>query len=243
MKQLSINLSILLLALLTATNGLYAQKKWKGDGNVVKEKRTVGTFEQLELSGVFNVQLSQGDQEEVIVETDQNLQELVETINENGKLIIKSKKGVNKTKSTKMNVYVTVTNINNLEIGGVGNISTENLLVLDGLNLEISSVGNTSLELDCDALNAEFSSVGNIELKGEVETAVVENSGVGNLNALDLEVQNLDLENSGMGNAKVYATNELSIENSGMGNLYYKGNADIKDFETSGMGKVKRVDD
>lgn len=243
MKQLSINLSILLLALLTATNGLYAQKKWKGDGNVVKEKRTVEAFEQLELSGVFNVQLNQGDKEEVIVETDQNLQLLVETVNENGKLIIKSKKGVNKRKSTKMVVYVTLTNINYLEIGGVGNVTCVNQLSLNNLNLEVSGVGNANLNLDCDALNAEFSSVGNIELIGEVETAFIENSGVGNLNAYELEVQNLDLENSGIGNAKVYASHELSVENSGMGNLYYKGSAEIKDFETSGMGKVKRVDD
>lgn len=243
MKQLSINLSILILALLTTTTNLNAQKKWKGDGNVVKEKRTVEAFDQLELSGVFNVQISQGDKEEVIVETDQNLQPLVETVNENGKLIIKSKKGVKNQKSTKMMVYVTVTDINNLEIGGVGNVSCTNQLVLDNLDLEISGVGNTNLELDCEELNAELSSVGNIELAGEVETAFVENSGVGNLNALKLEVQNLDLENSGIGNAKVYAIQELSVENSGMGNLHYKGDADIKNFETSGMGKVKRIND
>jgi len=242
-KRLFINLSILLFAFLISTNVMHAQKKWKGDGNVVKEERTFDAFEQLELSGVFNVQLSQGENEKVVVETDQNLQVLVETINENGKLIIKSKKGIKNIKSTKMNVYVTVADINYLEIGGVGNTSCTSLLTLDNLNLEVSGVGNTSLELDCEELNAELSSVGNIELAGEVETAFIENSGVGNLNAFDLEVLNLDLENSGIGNAKVYASNELSVENSGMGNLYYKGNAILKDFETSGMGKVKRVDD
>jgi len=243
MKQLSINLSILLLTFLTSTSGTYAQKKWKGDGNVVKEERAVKAFDYLNLSGVFNVELIQGEKEKVVVETDQNLQELVEIVNENGKLIIQSKKGVSKTKSTKMNVYVTITDVNYLEIGGVGNISCSNRLSLDNLNLEISGVGNTSLDLDCETLDAELSSVGNIELMGEAETATIENSGVGNLNAFDLEIQNLDLENSGIGNAKVYAEQELSVENSGMGNLFYKGNATIKDFEISGMGKVKRVDE
>jgi len=243
MKQLIINSSILLLAFLTSTNYTYAQKKWKGDGNVVKEERTISAFEQLELNGVFNVYLSQGEKEKVFVETDQNLQVLVETVYENGKLIIKSKKGVNKIKSTKMNVYVTIADISYLEIGGVGNTSCDNKLSLDNLTLEVSGVGNTNLELDCKQLKAELSPVGNIELMGEAETASIENSGVGNLNAYDFQIQNLDLENSGIGNAKVYAAKELSVENSGMGNLFYKGNAVLKDFETSGMGKVKRVDD
>jgi len=236
LKQLSINLSILLLAFSISTTNIYAQKKWKGDGNVVKEERTISAFTQLELSGV-------GVEEKVVVETDQNLQELIETINENDKLIIKSKKELKKLKSTKTNIYVTVTDINYLEIGGVGNISCNNQLTLDNLNLEIFGVGNTNLELDCEMLKAEMSAVGNIELAGEVETAFIENSGVGNLNAFDLQVQNLDIENSGVGKAKVYAVKELSIENSGIGNLSYKGDAVIKNIESSGIGKIKRVDD
>lgn len=241
MKQFRISLSILLLAFLT-TNCAYAQKK-KGDGNVVKQERQVGTFNELELSGVFNVEISQGEKELVVVETDQNLQEYIETNNENGRLVIKTEKGVSIKKSTKLNVYVTVADINYLEISGVGNISCLDKLILSSLNLEISGVGNTSLALDCEILNAENSSVGNIELVGEIETAFIENSGVGNLNAFELIVQNLTFENSGVGKAKVYAAQELSIENSGIGNLFYKGNANIKKFESSGIGKIKRVED
>jgi len=242
LKQLSFNLGILLFALSTCTNNTYAQKKWKGDGNVVKEERTVDAFKQLELSGVFNAQLSQGAKEKVVIETDQNLQKLIETVNKNDKLIIKTKEEFKKRKSTKINVYVTVTDINYLEIGGVGKISCASRLTLDNLELEIFGVGNTNLELDCEMLNAEISSVGNTELVGEVETAFIENSGVGNLNAFDLRVQKLNLENSGIGKAKVYAEKEISVENSGIGGLQYKGNAVIKDFESSGIGKIKQID-
>ena len=50
-----------------------------GDGNVVTEERNVNTFNKIDISGHFEVFIKQGKQENVEIETDQNLLQLIET--------------------------------------------------------------------------------------------------------------------------------------------------------------------
>lgn len=234
-------LSFIFLSFIILNLSVNAQKL-KGNGNVVSEVTEVNEFNHLSLKGVFNTTLIQGDKPQVIIETDENLIQTIQIIEDGGKLTIKSKKGMNIKKSTKMNVYVTLQNLDDLEIKGVGNVSTENMLTFaDPLNVEIEGVGNTHLQLDCGELDANFSSTGNIELEGKVAQAAIRNTGVGNLNAFDLLVENLEIDNSGIGNVKIYASNTLTIQSSGIGNLEYKGDAEIKDFNVSGIGKVRKL--
>ena len=217
-------------------------QKLKGNGKVISKETVVNNFTQLSLKGVFNTILIQGDYPKVLIETDENLVETIQIIEEDGKLTIKSKKGANIKKSTKMNVYVTFQNLDDLEIKGVGNVSTKNMLTFnDALNVEIEGVGNTDLQLTCSELNAKFASTGNITLDGNVKQACIKNSGIGNINAFNLLVQDLEINNSGIGNVKIYAVNTLNIKSSGIGNLEYKGDAEIKDFNISGIGKVRKL--
>jgi len=217
-------------------------QKLKGNGNVVEQATEVEVFNQLSLNGVFNTTLLQGDKPQVVIETDENLLETIQIIEEDGKLTIKGKKGVSIKSATKMHVYVTLQSLNNLEIKGVGNVGSENLLTFsEALNVDVKNVGNTSLQLNCTNLKALFASTGNISLDGEAQQATIKNKGVGNVNAFNFIVQDLEINNSGIGNVKIYAANTLSIQSSGVGNLKYKGDAEIKDFNVSGVGKVKKL--
>ena len=71
----------------------------------------------------MNVQIAYGNSNSVTVEADENLLPYIETTVENGKLSIKSKKNVNLKSSSKMNVYVSMTKINSLQLSGSGNIN------------------------------------------------------------------------------------------------------------------------
>lgn len=213
----------------------------KGNGNVIEKEYNVTSFQQLNIEGVFNTWISQGEENLVVVEADENLIHLIEVIEENDNLTLQTKKKMKIKKSTKMNVYVTLTDIENMEIAGVRNVKCDSVLNLDYLVLEVNGVGNTSLLINCDQLEAEFSSVGNIDFEGEAVEANFEISGTGNLDASEFEVENLTVENSSIGNVKIYATETLEINSSGIGNLYYKGDAELKNFNVSGIGKVNKM--
>lgn len=212
----------------------------KGNGNVVTKERTVSTFSKLELNGVFNVFVAQGGKEAVKVETDENLQDHIEVVQEGSHLIIKSKDKPT-IKATKMNVYVTVTNLDLMEVNGVGNVSSTSALKLDKFKLNFTGVGSTDLNLNSKDLTVKIEGVGNIKLKGSADNASITASGTGNLEAFDLAAKKLDVNVSGVGNTEVRADEEISINSSGIGNLSYTGNATVKSKNASGIGKVKKV--
>ncbi len=139
-----------------------------------------------------------------------------------------------------MNVYVTVRDIDQLKISGVGNVETSERLRLKDLDLRIKSVGNVDLEIEADYLDARLSSVGNVSLSGKIGKADIDNTGVGKLAAYDLHNEVLKLKAAGVGRTEIYASKELAIISSGVGNVYYKGDAVITDLNVRGVGQVKK---
>lgn len=211
-----------------------------GNGHVVKQNRQLSPFSKIKIDGVFNVILKQGDVPEVIVETDENLQGLVQTVVEGDLLLLQQKPHTSIGNSTKMNVYVTVNILSELGIGGVGNVSCANTLTQDQLILFTSGVGSTKLNLNCNSLAAKMKGVGNVSLAGMANMATIHNEGVGNLKAYDFIVQDLRITNEGVGNAQVDAERTISITNTGVGNVQHKGNATVTLSNDKGVGEVEK---
>ena len=232
--------SLTLLSLVLFITTACAQKV-TGNGNVVEENRPVEPFSALEVGGVLNVYLSQGDTESLTVEADENILNLIETENRGNTLVVKLKKGVNIKKAERKNVYITLRSIDELEVGGVVNVKSETPIAIEKLKLDIGGVGNTDLELRGDQLDIKADMVGNVTLRGEVQEANIKNGGVGSLNAFDLVVNKLTIKNTGVGSAEVHAQDEISITSSGVGSVRYQGDAVVKELSTSGVGKVKKI--
>ena len=67
------------------------------------------------------------------------------------------------------------------------------------------SVGDVELNLKAKKLKLKNKSVGEMTLRGTAQEAVFVNNGVGNLDAGNLVVQTMDIDNSGVGEAEVNA--------------------------------------
>jgi len=230
---------ILNLIMLTATNS--NAQEITGDGNVVKETRSISSFSEITTEGVVNVYLSQGSTESVVIEADKNLIPYIITKSDGDKLVIKTNDNIEIEGSTKMNVYVTLKNITKLENNNVGKLETVNQLNLSSLKIDDSSVGSTKLDLKCNDLTVDFNSVGNLTLKGEITNVSIDHNGVGNVNAEDLSADIVKIDNNGVGNAEVKSNKELYMNLNGIGNISYKGNGVIKEININGLGKVKKL--
>jgi hypothetical protein len=215
----------------------------KGNGNVVTEERQVKPFTHLTIQGVFPVELSQnGDKEYVKVQTDANLQQYITVQNDGDELIIKTDKDASISRTTKLKVYVNIRNIKTLEFSSVGNLTTANDLKLDSLELNSESVGKLSLGIRADFLRANLNAVGSTTLSGAVREARINNKSVGTLSAYDLKAGTLMIHNTAVGTAEVYADSVFYIRSEAIGMLYYKGPGQVKELESSGIGKVQKKD-
>ncbi len=210
--------------------------------NMDSKEIAVKSFSELELDGVFNVYLSQGNKEALSVKTnDRNALENIEFINRDDRLVVRDRRKNKKNRKT--DIYITVKDLDVIEIKTVGNLKTQESLNLDDLDVQSSQVGNISMSLNCDDLDVHLSNVGNTTLEGTAKNLNLHNSCVGNVDALNLVAENLELHNSSVGNTSIRAKSSLDIESSSIGQVKYQfsGNEDAKNIENSGIGKVKRL--
>lgn len=213
----------------------------KSNGNMIKESRTVSSFNEIEVNSAANVFLKQAESESVYIEGNQNLVSNIKTYVEDNKLIIETKNKHKSVKSATLNVYINFKDLTKLINNSVGNIKSENRLNLSSFNLENNSVGNLFLDISCNNLNAELNSVGNVTFSGNATKANIQNNSVGNLDAFELTTEVLTIENNSVGDSKVNASKELYIEDNGVGSVSYKGDAVLKKSESNGVGKIKKM--
>jgi hypothetical protein len=208
----------------------------EGNGKLVTRNINVSSFDALKASGVYELKLSQGNKESVKIEADENLQDYFTVRNEGNRLLIDMDKLKNKNlkNKTKMKVYVTFKKLKELELKTVGDVSSEEQLSFDDLNLNTKNVGDVNLNLTAKKLNLDSKSVGNVKLSGKATEAVVKNKGVGSFNAGKFVVQTMNIENEGVGNAEVNAEKDLRVKDSFLGKVTNKGNGAVHK-----MNKVK----
>jgi len=210
-------------------NGKYDDKdRIEGSGNVITKDISVKSFDELDASGVFNLQLSQGDKETLRIEADDNLMDLFIVENEGSTLKIKMKKNSNFNSKKQLKVYVTFKTLKSMNLGMVGGTSSDEKLKFADLKLKNQSVGSVSLNMTLQTLNMENQSVGSVKLEGSAENAVVKNNSVGSINAGNFVVQKMDIENNGVGSATVNAEKELKYSDSFLGKVSNRGNATVK---------------
>jgi len=227
---------LLMLAITALCFSTIAQKNDKdndkdrieGSGNVITKDIAVRSFDELSASGIFNLQLSQGDKESVKIEAEDNLMDLFIVENEGSMLKISMKKHSNFNSKKKMKVYVTFKNLKSLDLSMVGGTSSDEKLKFAELKLKNNSVGSVDLHMTLQTLNLENESVGSVKLEGSADNAIVKNNSVGSINAGNFVVQKMEIDNNGVGSATVNAEKELKYSDSFLGKVNNKGNATVK---------------
>jgi len=202
----------------------------------------VKSFKAIQVDGVFNVVLSQGTKESVVVKG--ALPKTLKVAVEEGTLIITdTSKGINVSHhSVNTTIYVTLVDINAIEISSVGETTCSDTLKLKNLKVTCEGVGSTTLWVNGDTIKLSEDGVGKLTVAGKAVYSELDDSGVGALDAKKFNVEVLHADVSGVGAAKVYASREIYLDVSGVGGVEYNGPAKVMKNETSGIGKVEHRD-
>ena len=212
-----------------------------GNGRVVEETRDISGFSGVHVSSGIDVYLSQGNEFEVVVEADENLQDVILTELNGNMLVVKTDHvSIRSAKSKK--VHVTLPELTELKISSAGDCVGQNPFTCDDLRLSISSAGDLSLEVDADRIDLDISSSGDARLAGSADEFNVRLSSAGDLNAFDLVAAKVDVDVSSAGDARVHATEEISMNASSAGNIYYRGDARVIHSRSSSAGDIVHRD-
>lgn len=240
MKKLVVFCSALLVSLVA-----YAQ--------TTKKTLELGEFKSIYVNSNYTVYLKQTNKQEVSVEAESDIYALTSITVENGVLMInvdRKPDSPNKSVWAKidniklnpiMKVYVSVKNINELQVNGLGKIISENSLSAPALNLSVSGSGSMDLDLKGDYLKAEVSGSGKIMLKGYATSIDALVSGSGSIQAFNCTLDNAKVKVSGSGDCEVNAANSIEALVLGSGSIKHKGNTKTATKKIYGSGTVERA--
>lgn len=231
-----------------------------GSGNKVSEEFTVSEFASVENKTVIDVEISQGDEQSVIVEGDENIIDQLELYVSSNELNIDMREGCYNHFNIK--IYITVPYINEVSVRSTGDVLINDFKDLDYLTLRTSSTGdiigtgylevNNVLELKTSStgdieleaytydLNAQISGTGDITLIGSCKNQDIGMSSTGNYHAFDFDSENCLLRVSGTGDASVYVSEELEGRISSTGDIFYMGSPHVNVVD-NGVGDLVHV--
>ncbi|MFT6797305.1 MAG: hypothetical protein ACJART_002456 [Maribacter sp.] len=236
---------IVLTLILAITVSCSAQwgKKIKGNGDKTTIERSTGDYDEIAVSGWFDVDLVDGKEGQLILEGESNLLEYITTEVKNGKLYIKTENNVNlKPSDWKNGIYITVPveKISAISLSGSGDIVGKTTIKTEKLETAMSGSGDITLNVEASAVSASMSGSGDITLSGNTTDFSATISGSGDIKAFDLEADNVEATVSGSADIKVTANKMLNARVSGSGDITYRGNPEKLDTKTAGSGDISK---
>lgn len=219
---------------------------------------TKKTLELPEFKSVYNnsnytVYLKQTNKQEVVVEALTEIYELTNIIVENGVLMVNvERKPDNPNKSVwskiddlklnpTMKVYVSLKNLNDLQVNGNGKILSENSLSASSITLSVSGNGSMDLDIKGDIVKAEVSGSGKIALKGYATSIDALLSGSGDINAFNCPLETAKVKVSGSGVCELNVTTTIEAIVLGSGSIKHKGNTKNTTKKVYGSGSIERA--
>lgn len=237
MKTLNI---ILLLSVSIFMSSCHWNLGEKGNGNIVREQRHVGMdFDKISSSAGTDVYITQGNINEIIVETDENLVGYIDTNISNGELSISTSHSMGR--ATRIKIYVTFIEVNSLRASSGSEINGQSLIKSEELSLRASSGAEIAVEVLARNLDVKCSSGSQIDLKGRATSFSGKASSGSGISAKKLEVISAIAQASSGADIKIAVKENLDAKASSGGSIRYSGNPQILNANKSSSGSVKRI--
>lgn len=222
--------------------GCYSSSNWgciRGNGKVITETRDLKDFQEVtyESSGVLYI--SQGEQEQVRIEAEENILPSISTRVSRGNLTIDQHDCTHRTRT--INVYVTLKEFKGVQIEGSADVIGETPLKGDLVDIATYGSGDMNLEIQANGLEATISGSGDMSLSGKTSDLDITIRGSGDIQARKLEASKVAISIFGSGDTTVQAKEDISVSIFGSGDVYYLGRPVVSDLSIHGSGDFKRL--
>ena len=228
----------------------------------ITESRDVTDFTAISFAGSGDLYLTQGDDESLIVEADDDVMSSIVSEVKDGVLHLYRKK----TNSWRgwfddddVRYDLTFITLDSLRIAGSGdafadriegadftvNISGSadvNINELDVDSLQIAVTGSGELhvnELSAGELKSRITGSGEVQVGGEVNSQQISVTGSGDHIAPELQSETVAARVAGSGTVDVWVTEDLEANVSGSGDVIYRGDPSVSK-RVSGSGEVSQ---
>jgi len=206
-----------------------------GNGNTIKEERDVKDFSEIRVGDAFKVILTQGSEEKLVIEADDNLMKYITARVSGSTLVIDTRERIEH--SSMLVAHITFKDLKYMDLSGACELINRDTISLQELRIEGSGASQLDMTMNLEKLILDLSGASEIDLAGSASNFDANLSGAADLTADDFMAENVRIDISGAGTARVYATVELDARVSGAASVRYKGNPKVTQ-DVSGAGSV-----
>lgn len=212
-----------------------------GSGTLITESREVNHFDRLVLNGIGEVVITQGEEESLTVETDDNILPYITTEVRWGTLYLEyDAEKVKRIAPTQLHFTVQLTDLEGLQLAGSGRMTAATINT-DHLDIEMDGSGSVQIDLlTTEKVEVEMDGTGKVELAGKATDQEIAISGSGKYHAGDVQSKTVEISINGSGDAVVWTTEALEGNINGSGSIKYYGSPSVDIFR-AGSGKVKSL--
>lgn len=232
--------SILLLAAVLIATTIHAQRKIKGNGNVMTITRTTSDYDAVKFAGSFDYVLVSGTEGKIKIEGEENLLQYIITEVKNGTLSVRTENRINLQTSRNKTIKVTVPfeAIDAVSLSGSGDVWNESVISATNFKASITGSGDVTLEVEATAIDASVTGSGDLTLKGKTNSLKASVTGSGDYKGSNLSANDVDVSVTGSGDAKVVCHGHLKARVSGSGDIKYTGSPKTEDSKVAGSGSI-----
>ena len=237
----NIILTFIVTAISISAHAQWGTKNIKGNGKLKTITRTVNDYDEVKVSGSFDVFLVAGTEGKLTIEAEENLMEYIITETTGDALIIKTQKNTNLKTSRNKNITITVPfkDLDAVSLAGSGDISNKDLITAEHFTTSLTGSGDIILEVSAQHISGSVAGSGDLTLKGKTQDAELQVAGSGDIHAQDLRATNADANIAGSGDiVMVCDGGTLHARISGSGDIKYSGTPSREDTKVSGSGSI-----
>jgi hypothetical protein len=233
MKNFSKFIFAITILCLTGATQVFAQQR---------VNQNLSGFTSVKASSGVNVYLSQGSTESVEIGAEEEVFQYVIAEIDNNTLVIRidnsSKRWFKKT--GEVNVYVSFTELENIQLSGGTDVMGEGMLEFDNLRVSASGGSDLRLNLQVNELEVKCSGGADVVLAGAAAYFKGNASGGSDIKAKDLEAEVAEVSASGAADIHIRASRALTASASGASDIVYYGNPEKVNVQSSGASDITR---
>lgn len=226
---------------ITNVNAQFWNKKIKGNGNYITKNRTVKSFNSVKLAGSFDIELIEGNEGSIKINTDENLIPYIITEVKKNTLKIRFKKGYSYRSRRGVKIKVGFNKLTEASLAGSGDIYCKNTIIADHFKTAVAGSGDIELILNAQSIEAKIAGSGDILLEGNTDNFKVAIAGSGDVSAYKLKANKVNVRIAGSGDVETNVVNEIHGKIAGSGDISYKGNPETVKLKSAGSGDITKV--
>lgn len=199
------------------------------DGSYAKASTDLSDYNEVEINGLFDVSITQGDYYSLELTGPENEKKKYKVSQHGSTLVIEYDDDknydwtVNPLHFDKIRINITMPELESLELKGAGDVSFRNF---NEENLNIEALGAVEIEGEVNAqdITINLSGASQLELHGECGSMDATVQGASQLKAYDFTTENAIVDANGVSKARVYVTGRLEIKEGMASKVSYRGN-------------------